>query len=721
MIDMSVIEETEKRYQERKDVRHETLRRLESLPLDEVDSPERVAKRLDRIKAHIIAERDSAAVSGAPATFNATEEEGVFDIENLARERILGKNDLLRVKYLAQGIAVARAVTRIRIHDRQKRLLGYGTGFMVSPRLLITNNHVIANEDEAIFSQAEFNFQDDETGNPLQAILFDLDPKTFFVTNPKLDYTVVAVRDSTREGVELRSFGWVPLIEDEGKILLGQFASIIQHPNGETKQLALRENHIIDLLTDFLHYKTDTARGSSGSAVFNDEWEVIALHHSGVPERDDQKRILNIYGVPWKKEMGEHMIAWKSNEGVRISRIVKDLKERELTTERAKLRDEMFNSKPPFAPVIETRLNASLRGPDSVAAPQPEQLWSQSPSLGKDGSATWTIPLTVSVRLGGTLPQSPASGELQVTPTKSDSQTTPSERPQAPVEGNPELDAALAQLKETTVKKYYDKEQDEKERQDYYQGIDRSLPPEELFTVLNRLLKDTHRPQLAYRPGKYVYPEVDLQRNGKLRSIYSNIQFDPEEFIREDFRIEQEHFEMVEALKLREASIGPERFQEEIDLLEKQRLPYNCEHVVCQSWFGKQNPMVGDLHHLFACEWNCNSFRNDIPYYDFEDFEEKVVEDCGKREEKSFEPFAGKGQVARATLYFMLRYPGVINSIEPHYDKASIEMLLAWDKLYPVSLHEKHRNMVIFRMQGNRNPLIDFPGIARKIDFGKGI
>ncbi|MCE0446644.1 endonuclease [Streptomyces tricolor] len=36
-----------------------------------------------------------------------------------------------------------------------------------------------------------------------------------------------------------------------------------------------------------------------------------------------------------------------------------------------------------------------------------------------------------------------------------------------------------------------------------------------------------------------------------------------------------------------------------------------------QSWFAKREPMRGDLHHLFACEPECNSFRGNIPYTDF--------------------------------------------------------------------------------------------------------
>jgi endonuclease I len=38
----------------------------------------------------------------------------------------------------------------------------------------------------------------------------------------------------------------------------------------------------------------------------------------------------------------------------------------------------------------------------------------------------------------------------------------------------------------------------------------------------------------------------------------------------------------------------------------------------------------------------------------------------------------------------------------------------------PVTLWEKHRNAELFRLQGNRNPFIDFPHLAKKIDFSQG-
>jgi endonuclease G, mitochondrial len=87
---------------------------------------------------------------------------------------------------------------------------------------------------------------------------------------------------------------------------------------------------VVDLLDNFLHYLTDTAPGLSGSSVFNDRWELVALHHSGVPARDERGNILTIDDKIWQPNLGESRIKWLVNEGVRISKNVRHLKQQNL-------------------------------------------------------------------------------------------------------------------------------------------------------------------------------------------------------------------------------------------------------------------------------------------------------------------------------------------------------------------------------------------------------
>jgi endonuclease I len=125
--------------------------------------------------------------------------------------------------------------------------------------------------------------------------------------------------------------------------------------------------------------------------------------------------------------------------------------------------------------------------------------------------------------------------------------------------------------------------------------------------------------------------------------------------------------------------------------------------------------MRGDLHHLFACEPTCNSSRSNHPYYDFHDYVPEgwllgIKDGCGKAEESKFEPEYGKGIVARATLYFLIRYPNTIKK-----ERENVSLLLKWHQTFPVSIYEKHRNLAIHELQGNRNPFIDFPEMAESM------
>lgn len=52
--------------------------------------------------------------------------------------------------------------------------------------------------------------------------------------------------------------------------------------------------------------------------------------------------------------------------------------------------------------------------------------------------------------------------------------------------------------------------------------------------------------------------------------------------------------------------------------------------------------------------------------------------------------------------------------------KERLDVILKWHKRYPIDRYEHHHNATIASAQGNRNPLIDFPEWADKIDFARG-
>ena len=245
----------------------------------------------------------------------------------VALERIIQGNDLDSINYLAKGTLVSHSICRIQLKDARANLIGYATGFLIAPGLLMTNNHVFGKPADAANSVADFDFELDIAGMEREPVRFAFAPDRLFYTNDKLDYSIVAVAPvSLSGGRNLSDWGWLPLSGEPGKGDPGEYLTVIQHPSGQTKQICVRENKLLKYVGDFVWYLTDTTAGSSGSPAFNRFWQVIALHHSGVPKKDPKGNILTKDGKVWDASMDETLIDWIANEGARVSAIVADLK-----------------------------------------------------------------------------------------------------------------------------------------------------------------------------------------------------------------------------------------------------------------------------------------------------------------------------------------------------------------------------------------------------------
>jgi len=77
----------------------------------------------------------------------------------VAYERIISGSEIQDVNYLARGARAAKAVSRILIRDTAGRLVAYGTGFLIAPNVLITNNHVLPSIESCRRSEAQFEFE----------------------------------------------------------------------------------------------------------------------------------------------------------------------------------------------------------------------------------------------------------------------------------------------------------------------------------------------------------------------------------------------------------------------------------------------------------------------------------------------------------------------------------------------------------------------------------
>jgi V8-like Glu-specific endopeptidase len=91
---------------------------------------------------------------------------------------------------------------------------------------------------------------------------------------------------------------------------------IIGHPAGGTLQLSLQDNALLDFEGRLLHYRTPTVGGSSGSPVFDDNWNLVGIHHAG---GNYIQKLNNVRGM------------YQANEGIRITSIIEALKNKQIT------------------------------------------------------------------------------------------------------------------------------------------------------------------------------------------------------------------------------------------------------------------------------------------------------------------------------------------------------------------------------------------------------
>jgi hypothetical protein len=188
---------------------------------------------------------------------------------------IVGPNQLSPI--LAQErwvVELGRSVARLRFVS-DDGLVAVCTAFLVTPELMLTNQHCIASQDEMESALVEFDY--DTAGSPRRGVhLSELLDSDF-----ELDFSVVRLE---------RPVGRTPLRLSSERPPDRHRLLVIQHPGGEPKQVSLADCVVDGAVvagrkgtpTDFGH-ACDTKGGSSGSPVLSLERRVVVgLHHLGV-------------------------------------------------------------------------------------------------------------------------------------------------------------------------------------------------------------------------------------------------------------------------------------------------------------------------------------------------------------------------------------------------------------------------------------------------------
>jgi endonuclease G, mitochondrial len=317
LISLSKLEESEKRFVaiQKKIARDDSDFSEEALI---VNVPPEITK------GNILGSEDNLA-----KRFQMLESTNIEPVE-FAFERTIGENDSVYSNFVELIRNAKQKVGRIAIKEGSRNI-AYATGFMVSENLLLTNWHVFKTKEAVADSEIQFYYELDTSGNPGSPISFKLQSETFYYSNEELDYCFVSVGPTDISGKwKLSDIGYIFLdptlgkIGDENKEAL----NIIHHPEGDYMQLSIRENLFVNIAPTSIWYKTDTAPGSSGSPVFNDQWQVVALHHMGVGRKNAVGEYIDKDGKVIPKIDGKidgSRVVWDANEGIRISVILKDM------------------------------------------------------------------------------------------------------------------------------------------------------------------------------------------------------------------------------------------------------------------------------------------------------------------------------------------------------------------------------------------------------------
>ena len=670
-------------------------------------------------KRRSVPKRGADVPAAAPADVEVAAPDETY-VRRLILEAVVGTDETQPVRFLHDGSSMARGIGRIVTLPGKD---ANGTGFLVSPRLLLTNHHVLPSELDAESNLLQFNVFQRRDGSQAAPLEFGFQPGVLFLTSPveELDYTLVAVEEINAAGARLADMSWSPLIGQVGKARQGDRVNIVHHPAGRPQQVSLRKNFLALMLPDYLHYMTDTMGGSSGSPVYNDDWEVVALHHAGVPIVDDEEMELyrTVMGTTASRD-GRLIV----NEGIRVSRIVAKVREQS-----AEL-DELGRGL--VAQMLST-------GP----APKPHDVISRPPDPYRgQGAAGWEIPITVRVDVvGGVFSGRPAA--TGAVPSTSREAARELELYKKSLTDQKSLIRGLTFLEAARERDYLPSATVLQQRQDDYYGnlpaqvANNQINPADLYDALNTIevdslaIVDAFPESLAgleslarSRPGAgrmlesetqyararaHLYTWCDLQASRMLQCIYTDTIIAPEQLLLKDALVE---FELDDDL--------PPNFNNNRIL--------NCEHIVPQSWFGATGVAVSDMHHLISARGSANLFRLDCAFRALGQQgtvgpanRPSFVPAAGRRifSSRQFEPARNRGVVARATLYFLVAHKQLIEAAK--YPDAALATLREWSNQNPPSDYERHRNDAIFEVQGNRNPLIDFPQWVDEIDFSRGL
>lgn len=252
------------------------------------------------------------------------QEGGRLEIQNAARhldtakeletdtefEQILGKDRFKTFKWYRKGLDRAAGVAQI--CDRSGN--GLGSGFLVRGTdlhasfpdrwLVVTNAHVLS-DDPAEQNAPKPALPKEEARVRFEAKdadeEYEVDEILFSSARTQLDCTIVSLTTEVEHAKPFPIAKRLPLVNQNQRVY------VIGHPRGGQMSFSIDDNLLLDHEKPHVHYRAPTEGGSSGSPVFNQQWDLLALHHAG--------------GMSMRKLNGKDG-TYPANEGIYVQSII---------------------------------------------------------------------------------------------------------------------------------------------------------------------------------------------------------------------------------------------------------------------------------------------------------------------------------------------------------------------------------------------------------------
>ncbi len=235
--------------------------------------------------------------------------------------------------------AIELQVCRVVVRSNKGEM--FGTGFLVGPDVVLTNHHVVeavilGEKGEATLKgrtalptdvECQFDFKKVAgylnkgvgvglaaawliDSSPISPVDRLVDPGAAQPDPSHLDYALLRLlRAVGKEPVkgegekaerDAEPRGWIQVPRGAAEFEPETPIFIVQHPDGAPLVFALDTTGLIGLNGNGtrVRYRTNTLGGSSGSPCFDQDWRLVALHHTGDPNFDPLQKPSYNEGIP---------------------------------------------------------------------------------------------------------------------------------------------------------------------------------------------------------------------------------------------------------------------------------------------------------------------------------------------------------------------------------------------------------------------------------------